>query len=152
MANPALKLVKAPSPKARKRSPRRSKAVRALSIPAATGGAILGGTVPLMAHTMAQASPFGLNVASLVVGACLLYSAPTVHEWAANAVGKPATPETEHDIARPAQPATWKALGFVVCLEAVLVASPVAWCSWLAMVLLMGINATVLAIKIGNRK
>lgn len=131
MSQPALKIVKNSPVKTRKAStPRAKKSVT--SLPRVISGALLGGFIPVAAHTLAHHSTMGWTLTGLIVAGCLLYSAPTVYQWAEK-FGK------------------LKAFGFVLCLEGVLVASPVAWLSWCALGLLAGVNACILATKVGKR-
>ena len=120
MNQPALKLVSSSNPfRAPKNQARRNVAVMAR-------GVAIGASVPVFAHTMAHHSSFGgTNVTTAIVAGCLLYSAPTVYQWAERVTRQ-----------------WFKALGLVLCLEGVLVASPVAWCSWVALGLLVAVNAT----------
>lgn len=151
MNAPAIRLVQ-PAKTPRKRASRRVKASTVklkINRGRVIGGTVLGASIPVFAHTMAQEASFGTNVPSLVVAGCLLYSAPTVYEWASNFAGKPAKIDSDGITLEPARPATLKAFGFVVCLEAVLIASPVEWCAWVAMGLLMAINAVALATRKG---
>jgi hypothetical protein len=147
MSTPALKIVRSdrkssPSVKA-PRAARKPKSC----LPAAIGGGILGAFVPLAAHTLSHHQSFGTGYTTSIVIACLAYSAPTVVAWASSFTM--AGSRRDHWLIKGI--GATKALGFVVCLEGILVASPVAWLSWIALVLLMGINATVLGTKFGKR-
>ncbi len=111
---------------------------------AVVGGIALGMFVPLAAHTLVHAPEFnpGNHVLWLVV-ACLVYSAPTVCAWAGSFTVAGATHWAEKSLG-------WlKAAAFVGCLEGILVAAPAscAWLSHIALALLMGINAVILAAK-----
>lgn len=114
----------------------------------ALGGALLGGFVPLAAHTLVNAPEFqGVPHLFWIVVACLAYSAPTVCGWAGTFTTAGAKHWASHTLG-------WlKAFGFVVCLEGILVAAPAscAWLSWVALAMLMGINATILAVKFSKR-
>lgn len=98
------------------------------------GGAVIGGFIPLAAYTLAHQPglPFASLSTLLVIGG-LLYSAPTVYEWAKGFAGG------------------IKAFGFVLLLEGILVVSPVAWLSVASLVILMGVNAAILATKLGKK-
>lgn len=115
---------------------------------ATIGGALLGCFVPLAAHTLVNAPEFSAthHLFWLVV-ACLAYSAPTVCAWAGSFTTAGAKHWASHTLG------WFKALGFVGCLEGILVAAPAscAWLSWLALVMLMGINAAVLSEKFGKK-
>lgn len=114
----------------------------------AIGGAMLGGFVPLAAHTLVNAPEFkGVPHLLWIVVACLAYSAPTVCGWAGTFTTAGAKHWASHTLG-------WlKAFGFVVCLEGILVAAPAScsWLSWVALAMLMGINATILAVKFSKR-
>lgn len=134
--NSATKLRALPAPAKAPRA-RRAKAPKtpAAVLAKCAGGAVLGAFIPFAAHAMSHDAPGALGVS--VTAACLLYSAPTVVGWARDEfTGKEAVGAV-------------KALGFAFCLEAVMVAAPsnLSWLSWIAMGLLMGINASVLAVK-----
>lgn len=101
------------------------------------GGTVLGGFVPVSSYTLVhsgneQAALWSLPML-LVLGG-LLYSAPTVWEWARSFCGPV------------------KAFGFVLLLEGILVASPVPWLAAVALVLLAAVNALVLATKLGTKR
>lgn len=116
---------------------------------AALGGALLGFFVPLAAHTLVNAPEFSSARHLLwMVACCLAYSAPTVCAWA----GEFTTAGAKHWAAKAL--GWFKALGFVACLEGILVAAPAscAWLSWVALAMLMGINAVILSVKFRKRQ
>lgn len=129
-AVPTVAPVKAPRAR-RAKAPRTPVAVLAKC----AGGMALGAFVPFAAHAMSHEAPGALGQS--VTAACLVYSAPTVCGWARS------------EFCGTDKIGTVKALGFVFCLEAIMVAAPsnLSWLSWIAMSLLMMINATVLAAK-----
>jgi hypothetical protein len=145
-----LHLVKKPRKRSSKRpvTPPAPKPVPKSKTLAAVGGSMLGGFVPLAAHTLVNAPEFGATKHLLwIVVACLAYSAPTVCGWAGTFTTAGAKHWASHTLG-------WlKALGFVACLEGILVAAPAscAWLSWIALAMLMGINATILAVKFSKR-
>lgn len=99
------------------------------------GGAVIGGFVPLASYTLAH-QPGGValwSLSTLLVLGGLLYSAPTVYEWAKGFAGG------------------LKGFGFVLLLEGILVVSPVPWLSVASLVILVGVNAAILATKLGRR-
>lgn len=92
---------------------------------AATVGALLGGFVPLATYVTAHAAPLGLTPATLLVLGGLLFSAKTVFQWGRAAfAGDP-----------------WKATGFVLLVEGVMIVAPQAWLGQAALGYLIAINA-----------
>jgi len=114
----------------------------------AAGGAALGLFVPLAAHSLVHAPELHTDRRiAWLVAACLTYSAPTVCAWAAGFT----TAGAQSGAARLLG---WlKAVGFVVCLEGILVAAPAScdWLSWIALGLLMSVNAVILAKKVSQK-
>lgn len=101
---------------------------------AALVGAALGGVVPIATYTVAH---FELVTwreprAALVAGG-LAYSAKTVWQWGRQAFACP-----------------WKASGFVLLLEGIMVTSSVSWLAQLALAYLIGINAIATACQIAH--
>jgi hypothetical protein len=94
---------------------------------ATTLGALLGGFVPVasfvVAHREVGWDAHGILAAVLVLGG-LVFSAKTVRQWAALACRD-----------------DYKALGFVVLLEGVMVTSHTEWLGYAALAMLVGINA-----------
>ena len=91
-------------------------------------GFLLGGFVPLASfvvahHELNKDQPLYLQLASYLVLGGLLYSAKTVYEWGARAFQS-----------------GWKALGFVVLVEGVMVTSTVPWLGYAALAYLVCIN------------
>jgi hypothetical protein len=92
-------------------------------------GFLLGGVIPAASFQVAHnevdhARPLYAQLASYVVVGCLTFSAPTVFQWARRAFG-----------------GSWvKALGYVVALEALLVASGTPWLGYTMLVFLVAIN------------
>lgn len=135
------------APKATKRAPVKRQPNPRFQLARSVGGGLLGVSIPLSAHTLVHSQEFDTSPRLFwIVVACLAYSAPTVCQWAASFT--------------VAGTKTWqgkalgwvKAFGFVGCLEGVLVAAPesCAWLSWMALILLMGINSVILATKTGR--
>lgn len=96
---------------------------------AAALGALLGGFVPVASYVLAHretdvTAPLWTQVAPWFVVGGLAYSAVTVYQWAARAVGNPI-----------------KAAGFVLLVEGVMVASRTEWLGLVALAYLVAINA-----------
>ena len=97
----------------------------ALSNPVAlVVGILLGGFIPLVTYTVSHHEVRSPLTWTLILGG-LAYSALTVFEWAKMAFNN-----------------TFKALGFVILLEGVMVMSTVEWVRIAALVYLIAINAT----------
>lgn len=102
--------------------------------PAALLGAALGGVVPLLTYTVAHAElEDWLDPRAAIVVGGLAYSAKTVWQWGRRAFDCP-----------------WKATGFVLLLEGVMVASTVPWLAQLALGYLICINACATACQIAR--
>lgn len=92
-------------------------------------GFALGGVIPIASYHVAHAEidsarPLYSQLSTYIVVGCLTFSAPTVLNWARRAFG-----------------GSWvKALGYVVALEALLVASQTAWLGYTMLVFLVAIN------------
>jgi uncharacterized membrane protein len=86
-------------------------------------GCVLGGFVPLASYVLAHLPSPSTALWGLVVGG-LLFSAKTVWQWGLLAFADP-----------------WKASGFVLLIEGVMVLSPVPWLAVTALALLVAINA-----------
>jgi hypothetical protein len=102
-------------------------------------GFLLGGLVPLASFTVAhyelrKDEPFYFQFATLLVLGGLLYSAKTVYEW-----GKLAFRNT------------WKALGFVVLTEGIMVTSHTGWLSFVALAYLIVINGIATGCNLSRR-
>lgn len=103
-------------------------------------GALVGGLVPATAYALAhRATSTGALtwVRWALVIACLMFSAPTVYEWARQAFGTRRT-----DVIKSA--------GFVVLLEGVLLAAgylDVGWLGVVSLVYLIVINAVAVACR-----
>lgn len=105
-------------------------------------GAAIGGFVPVATYTVAhqQLHVGGMTQASTwtpawaLVGGGLLYSAKTVWQWGRL---------TFND--------RWKATGFVLLVEGVMVCSPVVWLSRAALLYLLAINAIATACLLAVR-
>lgn len=91
-------------------------------------GFLLGGFVPIASFVVAhyeldRGTPLYLQLASYLVLGGLLYSAKTVYEWGSRAFMN-----------------AWKAVGFVVLVEGVMVTSSVPWLGYAALAYLVCIN------------
>lgn len=95
-------------------------------------GLVLGGFVPVATFVTAHGG-WTWMTAVLVVGG-LVFSAKTVFDWCSLAFGERA-----------------KALGFVLLIEGVMVASPVRWLSLAALALLVGINGTSTGCRLARK-
>jgi hypothetical protein len=89
-------------------------------------GIILGGVIPLIAFNVAHVQVIENPALWVIVAGALIYSAPMVSEWFGRYVGKV------------------KGWGFTVALEVSLTFTH-HWTAWLALVVLVGLNAFVLA-------
>lgn len=87
-------------------------------------GALLGGFVPVATYCVAHHEAKGFNLAMALVFGGLVYSAKTVWAWG-----------------RLAFNCTWKATGFVLLIEGVMVTSNQAWLGLVALAYLVSINA-----------
>lgn len=99
-------------------------------------GAILGGFIPVATYTLSHLEQQGL-LSGLLTGAGLLYSAPTVYEWAKKSFGE-----------------WYKALGFCLLLEGVMVASGplgIPILGYSALAILAGLNALTASQKLAPR-
>lgn len=101
-------------------------------------GGVLGGAVPVASwqlahHEIDAARDLWAQLPAWLVLGGLLFSALTVFGWARSAFGSPA-----------------KALGFVVLLEGVLVASSTSWLGAGALGLLVAINATATGVRLSR--
>lgn len=105
-----------------------------------TIGIILGGFVPVGAYTICHEElPHARGfiwwlLATLVFGG-LLFSAKTVWQWAAAAFQDP-----------------WKASGFVVLLEGIMVLAKTPWLSWSALMLLVMVNGIATGVVLSKGK
>jgi VIT1/CCC1 family predicted Fe2+/Mn2+ transporter len=98
-------------------------------------GLALGAFVPLASYTIIHVEVKARPELWVLVGACLLFSAFSVFGWARQAF--------DH---------TFKALGFVVLLEGVLMFSRVAWLSLSGLVILMVLNGVTAAVTLQKRR
>lgn len=97
-------------------------------------GAVLGGFVPLSTYVLSHSElpqQWYSDTRTAIVAGGLLYSAKTVLQWGKLAFGD-----------------RWKALGFVVLTEGVMVLSHTYWLSGAALAVLMGINAVATAVAL----
>ena len=101
---------------------------------AATMGALIGGVVPLGTYFVAHSGiTHWMDYRVGMVAGGLLFSCTTVVQWGRAAFD------------------SWpKALGYVLLLESLLVASPYPWLGMLALAYLLGINATATACRIAH--
>jgi hypothetical protein len=102
-------------------------------------GAVLGGGVPVASyqlahHEVTRALPLWAQLPAWLVAGGLLFSALTVYQWGRLAFGSP-----------------YKALGFAVLLEGVLVASTTPWLSLGALGYLVAINGTACGCILSTR-
>jgi hypothetical protein len=101
---------------------------------AAVVGALLGALVPIATYTVAHLELAGWrDPRSTLVAAGLLFSAKTVWQWGRQAFACP-----------------WKATGFVLLTEGVMVTSSIGWLAQLALAYLIGINAIATACLIAH--
>lgn len=102
---------------------------------AALLGALLGGVVPLVTYVVAhyELRDGWIEPRAALVAGGLAYSAKTVWQWGRLAFKCP-----------------WKATGFVLLLEGVMVLSSIPWLARLALSYLMGINAVATACTIAH--
>jgi hypothetical protein len=101
---------------------------------AAVVGALLGALVPIATYTVAHLELAGWrDPRSTLVAAGLLFSAKTVWQWGRQAFACP-----------------WKATGFVLLTEGVMVTSGIQWLAQLALAYLIGINAIATACLIAH--
>lgn len=97
----------------------------AMSNPAAlVMGALLGGIVPVASYHLAHHESKGWDLALLLVLGGLVYSAKTVWAWG-----------------KLAFDCSWKATGFVLLIEGVMVTSKTPWLAVTALAYLVAINA-----------
>lgn len=104
---------------------------------AALLGAALGGFVPAATFSVAHAARYGEgkpNLTWALAAGGLLYSAKTVWQWGRLTFDDP-----------------WKATGFVVLIEGVMIASPYDWLSEVALGYLLVINAIATACLLAGR-
>lgn len=103
-------------------------------------GFVLGGFVPVASYVVChQELPSAtgwhqMALGTLVAGG-LLFSAKTVWQWA-----------------RAGFSDAWKATGFVVLVEGVMVLSAVTWLAWTALVLLVGVNGIATGVTLARGK
>lgn len=101
---------------------------------AAVVGAALGALVPIATYTVAHLELHGWrDPRAALVAAGLLFSAKTVWQWGRQAFACP-----------------YKATGFVLLTEGVMVTSGIQWLSQLALAYLIGINAIATACLIAH--
>jgi hypothetical protein len=101
---------------------------------AAVVGALLGALVPIATYTVAHLELAGWrDPRAALVAAGLLFSAKTVWQWGRQAFACP-----------------WKATGFVLLTEGVMVTSSIGWLAQLALAYLIGINAIATACLIAH--
>lgn len=98
---------------------------------ATVAGAILGGFVPLATYTIAHFDARTAPMLWALVGGGLLYSATTMFDWGKQAFRS-----------------TWKSLGFVVLLEGTMTFAHTMWLAYLALGLLVGVNAIAAGTKL----
>lgn len=105
---------------------------------AAITGLLLGGFVPLasywIAHNEVVGSGYWMPVMISLVFGGLLYSAKTVYQWARVAFDCP-----------------WKAGGFVLLVEGVMIFSGTGWLGTVALSYLIGINAVASACVLAKK-
>lgn len=105
---------------------------------AATIGLVFGGSIPIESfHVVHHELPLAEGalwwaLLGLVAGG-LVFSAKTVWQWAMMAFGDP-----------------WKATGFVVLQEGVLLLSSTSWLAYGALALLVGVNAVAAACRLSG--
>jgi hypothetical protein len=90
-------------------------------------GLAVGGVIPVFTYLVAHRATSAWSLPALLALGGLIFSAPTVFDWA-----------------RAALASTWKALGFVVLLEGVMVTAhtlDLAWIGYVALAYLVLINA-----------
>jgi hypothetical protein len=114
-------------------------ALKARNRLAASLGAVLGGFVPIASYTLAHGEidashPLYAQLPAWLVVGALLFSARSVYAWGRQAFGEAV-----------------KALGFVVLLEGVLVASQTPWLSCAALAILVAVNAVATAVGLVAR-
>ena len=103
-------------------------------------GIVLGGFVPVGAYTICheelphQSGWAWAFLALLVLGG-LVFSAKTVWQWAAAAFQDP-----------------WKASGFVILLEGIMVLAETPWLSWSALLLLVAVNGIATGVTLSKGK
>jgi len=97
-------------------------------------GALFGGFVPVGSHHLAHYEARGFDIAALLVVGGLIYSAKTVYQWGKLAFECP-----------------WKAIGFVVLVEGIMVASKTPWLSFAALAYLVVINAMATGCQLALR-
>jgi hypothetical protein len=101
---------------------------------AAVVGALLGALVPIATYTVAHQELAGWrDPRAALVAAGLLFSAKTVWQWGRQAFACP-----------------YKATGFVLLTEGVMVTSGIGWLAQLALAYLIGINAIATACLIAH--
>ena len=87
--------------------------------------AIASGFLPVASYVMAHHESKGNPLLWVLVAAALMFSAPTLVDWAKKWCGN-----------------TYKAVGFTVLLEGVMVFSSTVWLSYMGLAILVAINAT----------
>lgn len=87
--------------------------------------AIASGFLPVASYVMAHHESKGNPLLWVLVAAALMFSAPTLVDWAKKWCGN-----------------IYKAVGFTVLLEGVMVFSTTTWLSYVGLVILVAINAT----------
>jgi hypothetical protein len=87
--------------------------------------AIASGFLPVASYVMAHVEAKTNPLLWVLVAAALMFSAPTLVDWAKKWCGS-----------------TYKAVGFTVLLEGVMVFSSTAWLSYTGLAILVAINAT----------
>jgi hypothetical protein len=105
-----------------------------------TIGLVLGGSVPVGAYVichneLSSAEGWRWTALLLLVLGGLLFSAKTVWQWAAAAFQD-----------------AWKASGFVVLLEGIMVLAETTWLSWGALGLLIAINGIASGVTLSKGK
>jgi hypothetical protein len=103
-------------------------------------GILLGGLVPIASFTLAHYEvnpliPIYMQLMSYLVLGGLAYSAKSVYQWGAMAF---------HD--------GWKAAGFLVLVEGVMICSSTPWLSYACLAYLVGINAVSTGCNLALKK
>jgi len=101
---------------------------------AAALGAILGGSIPAATYTLAHHEwSAWLSVLTVLIAGGLAFSAPNAWQWARSAFGCP-----------------YKATGFVVLLEGVMIASTIGWLAGCALAVLVLINGVATGTRLAT--
>jgi hypothetical protein len=101
---------------------------------AATLGAVLGGSIPAATYTLAHHEwSEWLSVLTVLIAGGLVFSAPNAWQWARSAFGCP-----------------WKALGFIVLLEGVMITSTIGWLGASALAVLVLINGVATGTRLAT--